>query len=96
MIIQSRYKVDDIIEQDNEKLYERKEPVELESGDEVIKYKTNDNEELTDMAYTLYKNSKLWWIIADILNVSNPFEPLKLKTNIVILPTLKTVMERII
>lgn len=96
MINKSRYNDDDIIVQDGEKLYERIEPITLKSGDEVIRYKVNEDETLTDIARALYKDTKLWWIIADVLNVSNPFEPLKLETNIVILPTLKTVMERII
>ncbi len=96
MIRKSRYDDDMKIRQDDNVLYERRDPVELESGDEVIKYRTNENEQLTDIAHTLYQDSKLWWVIADIINVSNPFDSLKLKTNIIILPTLKTVIERIL
>lgn len=96
MINRSRYDDDMKIRQDDNVLYERREPIELESGDEVIKYRTNEDEELTDIAYTLYKDATLWWVIADVLNVNNPFNSLKLKTNIIILPTLKTVTERIL
>ncbi len=92
----TRYNDDDIIEQDGDKLYERIQPVELDSGDEVIRYKIKEDENARDIARILYKEAKLWWIISDVLNVSNPFEVLKLETNIVTLPTLKTVMERIL
>ena len=96
MINRSRYNDDMKIRQDDNVLFERRESIKLERGDQVIKYKVNEDEKLTDIAYTLYNDSTLWWIIADILNVNNPFEALKLKTNIVILPTLKTVTERIL
>lgn len=96
MISKSRYNEEMEITQDENVLYERRFPVVLEIGDEVVRYKANEDETLRDIAYNLYRDASLWWIAADVLNVSNPFEVLILKTNIITLPTLKTVTERLI
>jgi nucleoid-associated protein YgaU len=37
-------------------------------------YVIKDNDELSQLAFSFYGDSKLWWILADRNNIMNPFE----------------------
>lgn len=44
----------------------------------------NDDEDLTQIAYKYYGDSKLWWLIADANNLIDPFVPLANGRNLII------------
>jgi len=43
------------------------------SNTDII-HSVKDNEKIWDIAYKYYKNSKLWYIIADVNNIFNPLD----------------------
>jgi spore germination protein YaaH len=43
------------------------------TGEEKFK-KVGEGDTLQDIAFNFFKNSKYWWIIADVNSIINPFE----------------------
>lgn len=43
-----------------------------------------EGENLTQIAFKYYKDSKYWWVLADVNEIHNPFEPLETSRNIII------------
>ena len=97
IISKSRYE-DDLLITDfnNNQIYEKRQPIILEKGDQVIKYEIKEDMNTQDIAKDIYNDSRLWWVVADALNIMNPFDKIELKNKSVILPTFRTVSEKLI
>lgn len=61
-----------LIYDDGSTSLERVEPVYLITGDEPI-HTVVDGETLQSIAYFMYKDSGLWYKIADVNDITNPF-----------------------
>lgn len=59
--------------EDNTFILQRGELAYKESPNDII-HVIIQNERLDTIAYKYYKNSKLWWVIADVNNVFDPFD----------------------
>ena len=91
----TRYTDDLLTEQDGEKIYEiRKNILEIEDKDS-IEYTIMEGQSIRDISFEVYESTIYWWIIADVINVYNPFEKL-IGGRLIVLPSLRKIQEDII
>ena len=71
-----------IIYEEGDESLERRPINHREDIDDII-YQIREGDKLTSIAFKFYNNPLLWYIIADVNNIINPFE-LEIGSNIII------------
>ena len=90
----TRFSEDDKITYDDEIIYEIRSPLALADDDTDEFRRVRDGETWRDIANDIYKDARLFWIIAEFNKVSDPFEPPE-PQRVLRLPTLKRIEEQV-
>ena len=87
----SRYNDKILIEYDNNKYYDIRERVKIEQDKSDILYEIIVGETLRDVAFKLYGDARLYWILLEYNRLVNPYEFLATGT-ILRCPTFERIM----
>ena len=76
----TRYSQEDIVTDGDEQFYEIKEPLDItaQDTDEIYYVKTGDT--LRGLAFQMYMDARLWWVIAEFNDIIDPFEDIVVGT----------------
>lgn len=88
----TRYNTDDIILHEGENIIEVKDKITLKSDETDIKYEVKKGDDLRGIAYKIYDEARLYWVIAEYNNILDPFKNLE-EGRILTCPTLKRLLE---
>ena len=90
----TRYSENDYTDYDGEKIVEIRDSVDTSESDTDKIYEVKEGDTLRDIAYMVYDDSRLYWIIAEFNKIINPYEKLQVGRELRY-PTLKRIMEEI-
>lgn len=91
----TRYRDEDIIEYEDNLIYEIRAKINTEwrEGDLFYSVKSGDN--LRNIADILYRDARLWWIVAEFNDIINPFDNLETGKELRY-PSLRRIREEIV
>lgn len=90
----TRFREDDKITYDDEIIFGIRTPLALAEDDTDEFRRVKDGESWRDIANDVYKESKLYWILAEFNKISDPFEPPE-PQKMLRVPTLKRIEEQV-
>lgn len=90
----TRFSVDDRIVYDDEVIYEIRKPLTIGEDDTDEFRRVADGETWRDIANAVYGDARLYWILAELNGVTDPFEPPE-PQKLLRYPTLKRIEEQV-
>ena len=78
----SRYKDSDLITYDGERMHGIRDKIDTsEQFDDSI-YSVKAGDDLKNIAFNLYKDARLWWVVAEFNDIIDPFENMRTGKNL--------------
>ena len=88
----TRYREEDKITYDNEVMYEIRSNIAVPDDDSDEFYNVKDGDSLRQIAFAFYNNARLYWVIAELNLILDPFAALE-PGKLLRIPTLKRIEE---